>query len=76
MSGVELKSGDTVEIGKIPDWLLHDLPQEDQDAIRSKVGAKAPIIAFDAHGHAEIEFDEADEGSRTIWIDPDCLRKI
>lgn len=74
--GVPLAVGDTVEVRHIPAWLLSGLPIADQTAIRNLVGQRAPIVAFDGVGNAEIEFAEPKDAPRTIWIDPDCLLKI
>lgn len=74
--GVVLVVGDTVEVRHIPDWLLSGLPIADQTAIQNLVGQRAPIVAFDGVGNAEVEFAEPKDAPRTIWIDPDCLLRI
>jgi hypothetical protein len=67
--------GDNVQIMDIPMELLRGLPYEDQTAIRNKLGTTVAIVGFDVHGNAEIEFVEAHNQFRTIWIETRCLMK-
>lgn len=76
IAGFPLELGDLVEVCEVPDWLLAGLLPEDQAAIRQKIGAKVEIAGFDDYGHVELEFNQPKDAPRTIWIDPQCLRKV
>ena len=65
--------GDTVLIKRIPEALLIDLPEEDQEAIRACAGQLLSISGFDVYGQAEIEFFDLQGNLHTIWIQTDCL---
>jgi hypothetical protein len=73
--GRDLAPGDTVEIKEIPMELVKGLPDEDQEAIRAKLGATVVIVGFDVHGNAELEFVEAQDQFRTIWVETRCLMR-
>ncbi len=78
----ELKVGDTVVLLKIPDSLIHDLPEEEQEEIRSFIGKTAEITEIDDFGNCWIGFGtQSDEGEYSDYtghsfsITEDCLRK-
>jgi hypothetical protein len=78
----DLKVGDRVIFLRAPDWLLKDLPTEEQAEIRSFVGQAAEITEIDKFGYCWIGFgSQVDEGEEsnysghTFAVTPDCLKK-
>jgi hypothetical protein len=51
----ELKEEDLVRFVSVPEWLLHDLPDEEQREIRSFLGGIAAISEIDCHGYYSTE---------------------
>lgn len=51
-----LRIGDRVTLLGLPDWLVHDLPVDEQREMRGFVGQIAEITDIDAHGHAWLGF--------------------
>lgn len=78
--GEKLSVGDSVLYIKVDDHLLRDLPDEDQAAIKAQEGKAFRVLALDSDGRAEIEFEYEKEDSEitfhTIWVSPNCLKKI
>jgi hypothetical protein len=72
-AGKPLAAGNSVAIRKIPQELISGLPNEDQAAILACLDRIFSISDFDAYGHVEIEFTDAEGVLHTIWIRPDCL---
>jgi hypothetical protein len=77
----ELKVGDRVVFLKAPDWLLKDLPTDEQEEIRSFVGQTAEITEVDKFGYFWIGFgSQSDEGEESTYaghsfaVTADCLR--
>lgn len=52
--------GDMVVLTVIPQDFLHDLPEEDQQAIREIVGKPVLLHEYDDAGRAELEFNDRD----------------
>ena len=64
----ELKVGDRVVFIRAPEWLLKNLPMEEQEEIRSFVGRTAEITELDEFGYFWIGFGtQADEGEESIY---------
>lgn len=59
----DVRVGDRVRLLGIPDWLLHDLPENEQAEIRSCVGGDAVVCEIDAHGYFWIGFGFFEESS-------------
>jgi hypothetical protein len=80
IEGKEMVVGDHVSITRVPTQLLDGLPAEDQRAISSQVGKTVALSGFDERGFAEIEFeyvtDLHETTFHTIWVEPNCLRKV
>lgn len=79
--GRKIAVGDDVLYVKVTDQILRDLPEEDQTAIKAQEGKILKVMALDGTtGRAEIEFEYEREDSEvtfhTIWVDPNCLKKI
>jgi hypothetical protein len=70
------KSGDMILLVKAPPELLHDLPSEDQKAISDIVGKPILLVGFDDYGNAELEFNDSDGMSHTIWVDPSLIKVV
>ena len=34
------------------------------------------VEGFDDYGNVELEFIDAEDNYHTIWVEPDCLKKI
>ena len=65
--------GDRVILTTAPASLLRGLPKEDQHAIRSIVGQPVVLAGF-SYGQAELEFNDAQGGDHTIWVETALLR--
>lgn len=50
------KEGDSVKLLGLPDWLLHDLPKDEQSEIVAFVGQTATVTEVDAHGYVWLGF--------------------
>ena len=78
--GTKLEINDNIVIVKIPNHLLENLPKIDKKAITAQIGKQFNIKEFDRFGFVEIEFEYQLENTEityhTIWIEPDCLKKI
>ena len=59
--------GTIVKIPVMPNWLIHDLPSEDADALRKIEGKDMPILEIDEHGYVWF----SSKGSDSRWF---CLR--
>lgn len=59
----DVRVGDRVRLLGIPDWLAHDLPEEEQAEIRSYVGGDAVVCEIDAYGYFWIGFGFLNESS-------------
>lgn len=77
----QLKVGDRVVFLKAPDWLLKDLPLEEQDQIRSFVGMAAEITEVDKYGYVWIGFgsqvnvgEESTYAGHSFAVTADCLK--
>jgi hypothetical protein len=69
----QLKPGCRVVLTRAPASLLHGLPIEDQEAIRSIVGHPVLFAGFN-YGQAELEFTDGEGDEHTIWVDADLIR--
>lgn len=76
--GQYLKEGDRVVFLDARESLLRGLPAADRVAIKGQVGKEMAVEGFDDYGHVELEFfEQGDEYIvHTIWVEPDCLKKI
>jgi len=74
--GKTIATGDKVLFKIAPEWLLNDLPIEDQSAIKAQEGKPMEIIGFSEYGYAEMEFTSIDGNFHTIWVKPEELFKV
>lgn len=81
---LKIKIGDLVELTEIPQWLVHDLPINEQKEIRSFIGKKAIVQDIDDYGYYWIGFGatideiklESQYSGHSFAITEDCLKKI
>jgi len=52
----EIKAGDIVSLLGVPEWLVHDLPADERDAIFGFIGREAVVEKVDDHGYLWIGF--------------------
>ena len=74
--GETLGKGDKVIFLEAREHLLRGLPVSDQEAIKAQVSKEMVVEGFDDYGNVELEFIDAEDIYHTIWVEPDCLRKI
>jgi len=61
----------------LPPALLDGLPEEDQRATIAMVGRPVTLVGYDEDGRAELEFDDAFDGStHYIWVAPEFVAPI
>lgn len=79
----DLKAGNNVVFLRAPDWLLRDLPAEEQNEILSFMGRAATITAVDEFGYFWIGFGmQVDDGEESRYsghsfaVTADCLRRV
>lgn len=61
-NGNKINVGDKIKIIEIPDWLTHDLPENEASAINNCLGIEMLISEIDAYGYLWTKF---------IYIDND-----
>ena len=76
----EFSVGQRVTLIKVPDWLLRDLPTDEQDEIKAFVGSTTTITEIDKFGYFWIGFgrtddveDEARYSGHSLCVSADCL---
>jgi hypothetical protein len=77
------QAGDRVRLIAVPDWLLKDLPKDEQCEIRSYVGSTTTVTEVDAHGYFWVGFgntvedhDDARYGGHSFCVPRDCLELV
>lgn len=79
--GSEFFVGQKVTLVKVPDWLLNDLPKDEQNEIRAFVGSVTTITEIDKFGYLWVGFgvtkEDEDETARysghSFCVSKDCL---
>lgn len=74
-AGQRLEIGDQIVVRAIPQELIHDLPEEDVEAINSQIGKTLVISGFSEYGYVELDFVDSLDRMHTIWIEPAYLEK-
>lgn len=79
----ELKKGDLAKLISVPDWLVHDLPINEQHEIRSFVGMTSVITEVDSSGYFWIGFgdihdavDSAQYSGHSFCVPRECLEAV
>lgn len=74
------KVGDLVCLLRLPDWLTHDLPLDEQKSLQSFVGRQALVSEVDSYGYVWLGFGETVEFSshaeytgHSFAVTEDCL---
>jgi hypothetical protein len=62
MSNVCIQAGDRVRVNAIPDWLLRDLPEEDQERLKAHKGKIVTVLELMPHGYLWLSFADGTEG--------------
>ncbi|CAN7392844.1 hypothetical protein LJR129_002437 [Acidovorax sp. LjRoot129] len=57
-----MKVGDQVRVLAIPEWLTHDLPEEDIARLNAQVGEVVQIRELQSHSHLWFSFSDGSEG--------------
>ncbi len=60
-----LRVGDRVTLLGLPDWLVHDLPADEQRELRGCVGRATEVVDIDAHGYVWIGFGQTTDAGDT-----------
>jgi hypothetical protein len=78
-----LRVGDKVRLLRIPKWLTHDLPQDEQDAIKAQVDKIMRVTEIDAHGYVWLSFgvttsvgDTAQYKGHSFAVDAASVEKL
>ncbi len=63
-----IKIGDQVKLLGVPDWLVHDLPEDEKKEIYSFVGEVATVTEIDQYGYYWIGFgNTVDDGDFAFY---------
>jgi len=62
MSNERIQAGDRVRVSNIPDWLLRDLPEEDQARLKNHKGQIVTVLKLMPHGYLWLSFSDGTEG--------------
>jgi hypothetical protein len=73
-SDVKPKPGRRIILIELPPGFLHDLPQEDQQAIEDVLGKPIRLNDYDADGRAELEFRDRNGCLHKIYVSPEFIR--
>lgn len=57
-----MQVGDWVQVKSIPQWLIHDLPHEEQVLLRQHLGAIVRIVQLQPHGYLWLALADGTEG--------------
>jgi hypothetical protein len=62
MGNAHILAGDRVRVINIPDWLLHDLPEKDQERLNNHKGTIVTVLKLMSHGYFWLSFSDDTEG--------------
>jgi hypothetical protein len=69
-----MKVGDKVRVLAIPDWLTHDLPEEDVARLNAQVGEVVEVRELQGHGHLWLSLADGTEGFALHCRDVELVR--
>ena len=79
--GIEIDIGDVVRLLSIPQWLIRDLPEDEQRDMIAFVGSTAVVTEIDDHGYYWIGFgktieitDSAHYSGHSFCVPRECLQ--
>jgi hypothetical protein len=77
------KVGDKVRLIGLPDWLLHDLPQDEQSDLLAFVGRKAAVLDIDKFGYVWLGFGttsasgaDANYSGHSFCVPPEFIQPL
>jgi hypothetical protein len=68
------KPGSRVILIELPPGFLNDLPEGDQQAIKSAFGRPVRLNEYDVDGRAELEFRDRSGCFHTVYVGPEFIR--
>ena len=79
----KIKLGDYVKLVELPEWLIHDLPDDEKAQIVSYIGKTAVITEIDNYGYYWLGFGVVTEGAvnasyigHSFCVTDDCLKLV
>ncbi len=80
---IRISPEDQVRLINVPDWLIHDLPQDEQAEILSFIGRITQVTEIDSYGyfwvgfgHTTVDSDGSKYNGHSFCVPRDCLEKI
>jgi hypothetical protein len=75
--------GDRVRLISVPEWLVHDLPEDERREMLSFVGKIASITEIDRFGYYWVGFGEVTESAdaafyagHSFGVPGDCIQRV
>ena len=65
--------GESVVLTDVPEALLFELPEADQQAISEIVGKPIRLNQYDESGRTELEFTDPDGGIHFVYVDSNLI---
>lgn len=63
MSIEDIQPGDLVRVTSIPDWLIHDLPEQERNLIIQCIGKETLLLQIDEYGYYWLGFGKSHENA-------------
>ena len=80
---IEIKIGQRVRLTAVPDWLVHDLPEDEKREILSYIGKTAVVTEIDRQGYFWIGFGDTQEApgrahysGHSFCVPRECLEPV
>ncbi|MET0497426.1 MAG: hypothetical protein ABW106_04030 [Steroidobacteraceae bacterium] len=78
----QLQAGDRVRLLRVPEWLSHDLLEDELEAIKAQVGCIMEVTEIDAYGYVWLGFgatttagETAEYRGQSFAVDAQCVEK-
>lgn len=78
-----IQVGSTVQLLSLPDWLIHDLPMDEQSEMLTFIGKQAIVEQIDSYGYVWIGFgntqdigDESHYCGHSFGVPASCLQLV